>query len=274
MSYAAVMVYVEADARPEARVRLARDVADRFRAELIGLTAEADRLPLAAAGDVVSEELIDIENEATRTKLADKGEWFRRIAGADHRKLQWRAMMQFPSEALTCEARSADLVIIGRDQAPGDAYNSLNPGAAILGAGRPVLLVPEKVDSLRAENIVVGWKETREARRAILDALPFLQEATRVTIVEVCGPGEEATAQSHLDDVAKYLSRHRIGGGPRVILQQEGSGAAQLIQLAADEKADLLVTGAYGHSRLGEWIFGGMTRDLLARSPICCLMSH
>jgi nucleotide-binding universal stress UspA family protein len=137
-----------------------------------------------------------------------------------------------------------------------------------------VLLVPEKVDSLRAENIVVGWKETREARRAVQDALPFLQEATRVTIVEVCGPGEEATAQSHLDDVAKYLSRHRIGGGPRVILQQEGSGAAQLIQLAADEKADLLVTGAYGHSRLGEWIFGGMTRDLLARSPICCLMSH
>jgi nucleotide-binding universal stress UspA family protein len=182
--------------------------------------------------------------------------------------------MQFPIEALTCEARSADLVIIGQHQAAGDAYNSLNPGAAILGAGRPMLLVPEKVDWLRAENIVVGWKETREARRAVLDALPFLQEATRVTIVEICSPGEEATAQNQLDDVAKYLSRHRISGGPRVILQQEGSGAAQLVKLAEDEKADLLVTGAYGHSRLGEWVFGGMTRDLLATSPICCLMSH
>jgi nucleotide-binding universal stress UspA family protein len=137
-----------------------------------------------------------------------------------------------------------------------------------------MLLVPEKVDWLRAENIVVGWKETREARRAVLDALPFLQEATRVTIVEICSPGEEATAQNQLDDVAKYLSRHRISGGPRVILQQEGSGAAQLVKLAEDEKADLLVTGAYGHSRLGEWVFGGMTRDLLATSPICCLMSH
>jgi len=274
MSYVAVMVYVEADATPERRVRLARDVADRFRATLIGLTAEADRLPLAAAGDVISHELIEMENEATRTKLADKEQWFRGVASADHRTLEWRPRMQFPIEALTCEARSADLVIIGQHQAPGDAYISLNPGAAILGAGRPMLLVPEKVDSLRAENIVIGWKETREARRAVLDALPILQEATRVTIVEVCGLGEEATAQNHLDDVAKYLSRHRISGGPRVILQQEGSGAAQLIQLAENENADLLVTGAYGHSRLGEWIFGGMTRDLLAARPICCLMSH
>jgi nucleotide-binding universal stress UspA family protein len=274
MTYAAIMVYVDPDGQPEKRVRLARDLADRFRAALIGLTAEADRTPLAGVGDMVSDELIEMESEATRTKLAAKEEWFRRIAGGDHRKLEWRSMMQFPIEALNCEARSADLVIIGQRQAPGDAYNSLNPGAAILGAGRPVLLVPENVDSLQPDNIVIGWKETREARRAVLDALPLLQEATRVTVVEICEPGQEATAQNHLDDVAKYLARHRIGGGLRVILQQEGSGAAQLIQLAQDEKAELLVTGAYGHSRLGEWIFGGMTRDLLATCPICCLMSH
>lgn len=273
MSYATVMVYVEADSRPESRVRLAAVLADRFRATLIGLTAEAERLPLAA-GDAITEELVEIESEATRTKLTDKEEWFRRIAGAEHRKLEWRPMFEFPIEALTREARGADLVVIGQRQGPGDAYNTLDPGAAILRAGRPVLLVPEEVDVLRAEHIVIGWKETREARRAVCDALPFLQEATRVTIVEICKPGEEATAKDHIDDVARYLARHRISGGPRAILQQEGSGAAQLIQLARDEKADLLVTGGYGHSRMGEWIFGGMTRDLLATSPICCLMSH
>jgi nucleotide-binding universal stress UspA family protein len=81
-------------------------------------------------------------------------------------------------------------------------------------------------------------------------------------------------AQEHIDDVARYLTRHRISGGPRVIIHQEGSGAAQLVRLAQDEGADLIVAGAYGHSRLGEWMFGGMTRDLLATSPICCLMSH
>jgi nucleotide-binding universal stress UspA family protein len=58
------------------------------------------------------------------------------------------------------------------------------------------------------------------------------------------------------------------------MLEQKGSGAEQLIRIAQEERADLLVTGAYGRSRLGEWIFGGMTRELLAASPICCLMSH
>jgi nucleotide-binding universal stress UspA family protein len=106
------------------------------------------------------------------------------------------------------------------------------------------------------------------------DALPFLQQAARVTIVEACGPDEEKTALGDLDDVANYLAEHRVKSGSRVILAQEGSGAAQLIRVAQDERADLLVTGAYGHSRLGEWIFGGMTRELLATSPICCLMSH
>jgi nucleotide-binding universal stress UspA family protein len=150
----------------------------------------------------------------------------------------------------------------------------VDPGEAILKMGRPTLVVPEGVSSLRAEHIVIGWKDTREARRAVRDALPFLQQATRVTIVEACGSGDEKTALERLDSVAHYLSLHRIKGGPRVMLEQKGSGAAQLIRIAQEERADMLVNGAYGHSRLGECIFGGMTRELLATSPICCLMSH
>jgi nucleotide-binding universal stress UspA family protein len=72
----------------------------------------------------------------------------------------------------------------------------------------------------------------------------------------------------------RYFTRHRINANPRVVLLQQGSGAAELIKFAQEDGADLLVTGAYGHSRLGEWIFGGVTRDLLGTSPICCLMSH
>ena len=122
--------------------------------------------------------------------------------------------------------------------------------------------------------MVIAWRDVREARRAVQDALSLLHEASRVTIAEICKPGDEESAQARLGDVASYLARHRIKGGPRVILHREGSGAAQLIKLAQEDGADLLVTGAYGHSRLGEWIFGGVTRDLLASSPICCLMSH
>jgi hypothetical protein len=63
---------------------------------------------------------------------------------------------------------------------------------------------------LRAEHVVIGWKDSREARRAVQDAIPFLQEATRVTVVEICESGEEAAAQEHIDDVARYLTRHLI----------------------------------------------------------------
>jgi len=273
MSYATLMAYVDVGSEPEWRVRLAASLADKFKALLIGLSAEALRLSLITEGSAV-QEVAQTDIAEIRARLADKGSWFRGEAGADHRKLEWRPVVDFPVEALAREARSADLVVIGQTRGPGDAYNSLDPGAAVLRIGRPALVVPDGIRSLRADHVVIGWKDTREARRVVRDALPFLHEATRVTVVEICRSGEEIAAQDSIDDVARYLTRHRISGGPRVILHQEGSGVAQLIRLAQEEEADLLVTGAYGHSRLGEWFFGGMTRDLLASSPICCLMSH
>jgi nucleotide-binding universal stress UspA family protein len=287
------MVYVDADGTPEQRVRLSASLADKFSATLIGISAAAFRPPMMVegipfrspmlvqavhspmtVGGAAIEEATESVVKETNTKLASKEKWFRNIVGADHRKLEWRSVLDYPAEALAREARSADLVVIGRMAGPGDAYSSLDPGGAILRIGRPTLVVPEGVSSLIAEHVVIGWKDTREARRAVQDAIPFLHEATRVTIAEICEHGEERAALGHIDDVARYLTRHGINGGPKVMLQKEGSGAAQLIRLAQDEGADLLVAGAYGHSRLGELVFGGMTRELLATSPICCLMSH
>jgi nucleotide-binding universal stress UspA family protein len=265
MSDASVIVYVEADETPEQRVHLAASLADKFNAILIGLSALAIPPPMTTDGVIM---------DMMRTKLAHRGEWFCRIADANHRKVEWREVLDFPAEALTRAARSADLVIIGQRKPSGNAYRVVDPGEAILKMGRPTLVVPEGVSSLRAEHIVIGWKDTREARRVVQDALPFLEQATEVTIVEACGPDDEKTALGRLDDAARYLTLHRIKGGPKIMLQQKGSGAEQLIRAAQEAHADLLVTGAYGHSRLGEWIFGGMTRELLAASPICCLMSH
>jgi nucleotide-binding universal stress UspA family protein len=273
MSYSSLMVYVEADAMPKERVRLAVSLADKFNATLIGLSALAVPPPIVADG-MVMEELTGVDIGLMKAKLADKGHWFRGIAGDDQRRLEWRPVLDRPIEALTGEARSADLVIIGRVKALGSAYTALDPGNAILKMGRPTLVVPEGVSTLRGEHVVIGWKDTREARRAMRDALPFLQQATRVTTVEACEPGGQKTALARLNDLARYLTHHHIESGPKVILEQKGSGAEQLIWIVQEERADLLVTGAYGHSRLGEWVFGGMTRDLLATSPICCLMSH
>ena len=209
-----------------------------------------------------------------KAKLADRGKWFDSVAGGNSQRIEWRSSLDLPIGAVTRAARSADLVVIGQVTAMGGAYRALDPGEAVLKMGRPTLVVPDGVSTLRAEHVVIGWKDTREARRAVYDALPLLQAATRVTIVEACKGDEENTALRHLDDLTRYLTWHRVTGGPRVILEQRGSGATQLIRVAQEEGADLLVTGAYGHSRLGEWVFGGMTKELFSTSPICCLMSH
>jgi nucleotide-binding universal stress UspA family protein len=267
------MVYVDAESVSRERVRLAAGLADKFNATLIGVSALAVRPPIIADGAVVTvvteADILEIE-----TRLADRAKFFRVTAGVARPKLEWRQFVDFPNDTLACEARSADLVVIGPTRGSADTYSSLNAGNAILGLGRPTLVVPDGVSSLRAEHVVIGWKDTREARRAVQDSLPLLHEASRVTIVEICEAGQEALAQAHIDNVAQYLTRHRIKGGPKVILHRDGSGAMQLLQHAQDESADLLVIGAYGHSRLGEWIFGGMTRDILTNCPICCLMSH
>jgi len=273
MSYAVFMVFVELDGTPKPRVRLAASLADRFGATLIGLSACAIPIPIPAHG-MVTQAPTAMDINLIEERLAKQGDWFRSIADGDRRKVEWRSALYFPNEVIASEARSADLIVIGQIKGPRSTYSALDLGAAILNMGRPTLVVPEGVTSLAAEHVVVGWKDTREARRAVRDALPFLREATRVTIFEACGPEEEKTALARLHDVARYLALHRVESGPLVMVQKQGSGASQLLQVAKDERADLLVTGAYGHSRLGEWVFGGMTRELLAKSPICCLMSH
>jgi nucleotide-binding universal stress UspA family protein len=273
MSYASIMVYIDADGAPEQRVRIAAGLADKFDATLIGLSALGIPPTVVTPNGMVISQPTDVDFELMRAKLARNGAWFCSIAAAPNRKLEWRSELDLPREAWVRHARCADLVVIGTTKAPASIYTSLDAGGIVLRIGRPTLVVPEEIASLAAGRVVIGWKDTREARRAVQDALPLLGLATRVTIVEACSEDEDKSALARLNDVARYLRRHGIDCDPKVVHQQ-GSGAAQLIEIARGERADLLVTGAYGHSRFGEWIFGGVTRELLTHSPICCLMSH
>jgi nucleotide-binding universal stress UspA family protein len=273
MSYAVLMCYIEAGGQPEHRVRLAAGLAGKFNATLIGLSALPIHPPFLIESVVIWQATAADVEEMMAT-LAAKGDWFRSIAGADNRMLEWRPILDYPADSLTREARSADLVIIGQTSGSVEAHGSLDAAGAILKVGRPVLVVPDGVSSLKAENAVIAWKDTREARRAITDALPFLHEAAQVTVAQICEKGEERAARESLDAVTRYLTRHRIKAEARLLLDGQGPGSARLVKLAREAGADLIVCGAYGHSRLGEWIFGGMTGELLATSPICCLMSH
>lgn len=273
MSYAAILAYTDGDNASDARIKLAAELADRFSATLIGFAAGAPHPPVLADGMLVGREIED-EIKDVASGLAQKEKRFLVIATNPNRSIEWRSSNELPNDALAEEARTADLIVIGRDATSQDPFRSLDPGSVLLKVGRPVLVVPRTVTALSARKILIAWHDSREARRAVRDAIPFLKLADEILLTEVCEQGSTDAAKASVHDVAKYLSRHRIGVSAGVMLKSSGSVGDELIRIAEYEKADLIVSGAYGHSRLGEWVFGGVTRDLLSRSPVCCLFSH
>lgn len=273
MAYATLMVHIDPDFPGEQIVRIACQLADKFSSRIIGVSAAPVPAPVITNGVILNAATSE-DVDLTKAKLEAKEDWFRRQAGRQHRVVAWRSELDFPTEFLVTQSRCADLIIVSPSRRSEGGYRPLDAAGVILAAGRPVLVVPPEVQSLRADRIVIGWKDVRESRRALVDALPFLHDATHVTIAEICEEGDESAAHQGLEDVAQYLAGHRVKCDSKVFLYPEGSNAARLVRLARDQGADLLVTGAYGHGRLGEWAFGGVTRELLATSPICCLMSH
>jgi nucleotide-binding universal stress UspA family protein len=271
MSYAAIMVHVDAFGDLGTHVRVASALAERFHAHFIGISS------WAPTSVFLAEEALQDPMPSTpplhemKSILDIKGQQFRAAFNTGVRTVEWRSGLDFPSDYIAREARAADLLVIGRQSGNGDPLRSLDPGALVLKAGRPILLVPKDVISCSAKRVAIAWKDTREARRAVADALPLLDMAESVKIVEVCADD----FVTKIDDVSNYLDRHRIHTKCERLQPMRDTSTAQcLLQFVRSQKIDLLVAGGYGHSRLGEWIFGGVTRALLRDSPICCLLTH
>ena len=271
MSFSALMVHFDGEPSSHPRLRMAVELARRFEAALIGI-AGRPYLPSFLANENAGLQEKDEQEEMTRA-LAEIGRRFSNVA-KQVAHAEWRGILGDVVQVVTNEARAADLIVIGQRQDARSSYYTLDPSAAIVRMGRPVLLVPQGVESLEARRVMLAWKDAREARRAIRDAIPFLMRAEQVMIVEVCEHGEEAQSQQHMKDLKEYLFRHEVVVTEQAYLHSEQPVASELLRFAKDEGADLLVAGAYGHSRLGQWIFGGVTRGLLENSPICALFSH
>jgi len=273
MPYAAIMVNVEDDEASSGRIKLAAHLSVRLRCALIGVAARMPRPASLSDGDVVGVEA-QYAIDAVDNWLEQQENSFREIASPIQQKIEWRSATDFPVDFVATQARAADLVIIAHRHVRDDPYHSLNPGAALLKMGRPVLTVPPGLESLEAQRVVVAWKDSRECRRALRDALPLLREAKEVFVIEASDEGSESQAQKAVDDVCEYLVRHQVTIAAKSVARIQTTAAAELIRAAQTMQADLIVAGAYGHSRLEEWIFGGVTRELLQSAPICCLFSH
>ena len=272
MSYEAVLVQLDVERDSEQRVQLALALADRFQAALIGVAGLALRPAFAAAGIVVYA-------EPTKHDLHQMSAIFDRMGkkfleqGQNLKHIEWRSALNSPSELITREARAADLIIVAARQA-GNLRNFADPGVILLRAGRPVLVVPEVIGPLSLHRIVVAWKDTRECRRAVRDAIPFLQQAKEVLLIELGEEEAKSQDKKALADVANYLIRHKVVVAEQICRRSRGPVETELFQFVKEEKADLIVAGGYGHSRLGEWTFGGVTHELLAASSVCCMLSH
>jgi len=171
--------------------------------------------------------------------------------------------------------RAADLLVTAAEEGGSlfDRSRQVNVADLVLRAGRPVLVVGSTVDALDLRSVVIAWKDTREARRAVEDALPLLMLSDRVIVAEVASGEELAGARVRTKDVAAWLARHGVTASARTVTAANEE-AAELWKLAKELDAGLLVGGAYGHTRLHEWVLGGVTRDLLLQPARCSLVSH
>jgi nucleotide-binding universal stress UspA family protein len=178
---------------------------------------------------------------------------------------------------LLAHARSADLSIVTRAAAPASDRAHIDLLDAVLfGSGRPVLLMPPEWRGERLfDTVVVGWDAKREAARAVHDALPLLRLARDVVIATVdAKPSSGGHGLAPGKDLAIHLGRHGVTAR---VNNMDGMGRSEgraLLDCAIAVGADMLVLGAYGHSRAEEWLLGGVTRELTQTSPLPLFMSH
>ena len=270
-----LLVHVEPGPVSEQRLRYALSMAQARSMKLIGLTV---RLSMSATvsttmGDPMAmAALSDASGECCLTAR----EQFDSVTEGSGIQIEWREASGAPVPAIAAEAGLADLVIIGRNDrldSESGVYQ-IAPADVIMASGTPVMVVSADAPlSFKARRILLAWKSTPQAIRAAHDALPLLKSAETVVLTEVVSDSEDGKYEISVDAMADYLGSHGIDVSIRR-LPSAGDAGYQLIEAAADNECDLIVAGAYGHSRVREWVLGGVTRSLLAAPTIPCILSH
>ena len=274
-TFSSLLVHAEPGAVATHRVEIAARLARDLGARLIGLGAEsfdpgfiADPFAGYAAGQWVTLVQEQITQNLKAAEVA-----FRRDAAGAGADFEWRTVQEQPARALARAARAADLIVM-TPRGRGGPTRTADPAEVIMTAGRPVLLVPQSAQRLKGACVIVAWKDTREARRALADAMPFLLAAEDVVVQAVCKGDAVAAAAHQTEDVATGLQRHGVKARANVSTATHEGVTAELERIAALNNADLIVAGAYGHSRFAEWALGGVSDDLIHKPGCFVLMSH
>ncbi|MDP3381792.1 MAG: universal stress protein [Phenylobacterium sp.] len=267
-----VLVHVEPGEASRDRVQVAAALARSMGGRLIGLGAEMAQ-PLVASpygGVNTAEWVVAMNKQIDDDLIAAQAAFNLDSAGIDS---EWRAMREMPARALAAAARACDVVVVSAHPQT-NYYRAADPAEVVMRSGRPVLVTPAKASPLDGRAVVLAWKDTREARRALQDGLPFLQRAEQVVVVAVCAQDEAGAVQRQVDDVIAYLSRRGVRATAKVSIAPDAGVVGELNATAQAIGADLIIAGAYGQSRLREWVFGGVTRTLMDEPTCHLLLSH
>jgi len=281
MSLKDILVHLDGTPQSATRLDLALGLARDHGAHLTALFVVDVGLPMIAMGDASGgAALAGVIDDMRAAGLAEA----QRVEAAFRERLrvealdgEWRQSEGMLSEMISLHARYADLVIVGQDdpQATGPGTAGL-AGDVLFGAGRPVLVVPYAGSfATVGQRVLVGWNASRESARAVNDALPLITKAQSAMVLAanprlgLDGHGEQPGA-----DIALHLARHGATVSVEHRVAPDVPDADLILNQAADMNADLLVMGAYGHSRLREFVLGGVTRSILKQMTVPVLLSH
>ncbi len=192
-------------------------------------------------------------------------------ADASAMSAEWREVAGNRVETVLRHARLSDVVVFGRpesDVAP-DRHAAML--TTLLGSGRPLLLAPGQTPAMIGERVGVAWNGSLESARVLTATLPFLRSASSVHILTA---DTERTSSEITDELADYLAWHSIAGERHQVSVERVSVGAALLEEAKRHRLDLLIMGGYGHSRLQEFILGGVTRHVLGHANVSVLMTH
>jgi len=252
-------------------------VADAFAAHLAGIAFVYDPIvPISSTGYIPAEviETQQADNQAAAKAAIDKFTATASRVGVSAEPITLAASLAGAGDHFARIARRFDLAIVGQPAPGAGEVEQIIAEAVLFGSGRPVIVVPYiQKAPLKLDQVMVCWDGSHPAARAIADAMPILEKAKRVELVIVSnerGKKDEIAGA----DMGQHLARH----GMKVDVKRVDGGnidvADVLLSHAADSGADFIVMGGYGHSRLREFVLGGVTHSILRSMTAPALMSH
>lgn len=279
MKLCEILVHLDQSSRAQARLDIAASLARQHGAHLTALQVIDVAIPVMAMADgggggAVIAELMEQMRQAALAAGVKLKAAFEATLAREGIMGEWRQVEGTTPENLALHGRYADLLVLGQDDPESDSAGLLE--TVLFDSGRPVLAIPfaGNFKSI-GKRVLIGWNASREATRALHDALPLIAKADTATVF-LANPkrGLGAHGEEPGADIARHLARHGLKVEVAKAVADDVADSALLLNHASDMGADLLVMGAYGHSRLREFILGGVTRSLLREMTIPVLLSH